>query len=46
MGKTSEEQIYYGDLKEKLQQRLQVSYSQLISSWAASFSLKYETALP
>jgi hypothetical protein len=45
MGKTNEEHIYYGDLKEKPQHILQVSYNQLISSWAASFPLKYETTL-
>jgi hypothetical protein len=34
-GKTSEEEIYYGALRKILQQRLQVCYSQLISSLAA-----------
>jgi hypothetical protein len=35
-GKTSEEEIYYEFLRRKLQQKIQVCYSQLISSLAAS----------
>jgi hypothetical protein len=45
-GKAVKSRFIMEILRKNLQQRLHVSYSQLISSWATSFSLKYEIALP